>query len=367
MICEYGGALIRAFLPNPGRLLELLLPGSTLYLIAAETHEERKTSYTVVAVERDRRLIMLHTHRTNDAARYIIEAGKLPGFEKARILRAEVPLGHSRFDFLLDHEGRNIYLEVKSVTLFGKRVAMFPDAITARGARHLGELKALAEEGVGTAVLFMVHWPDADIFMPDFHTDPAFARAFLSVRDRVPVIPLALGWGRQLTLDGEVKLLHIPWDYIEEEARDRGSYLLILRLREETVVSVGSLGSISFRAGYYIYVGSAMANLGKRMERHGRLRKRHHWHIDALRAVSEVRAILAVRASIRLECEIAAAVSALADWSVRDFGSTDCACPTHLFGMSQDPLETRRFHDLLQYFRMDRYGQSGPGQPVKGA
>jgi sugar fermentation stimulation protein A len=98
-----------------------------------------------------------------------------------------------------------------------------------------------------------------------------------------------------------------------------------------------------------------MANLSKRMQRHRRLRKKHHWHIDELRAVAEFHSVLAIRSSNRLECEIAKAMSEIAQWSVSGFGSTDCSCETHLFGMSCDPLHSEAFHKLLQYFRMDRY------------
>ncbi len=354
VVCECGGLRCEAFLPNPGRLMELLLPGSLLYLVPGGG-VGRKTSFTVVAVECDHQLIMLHTHRTNDVARYLIEAGKVPGFEDARILRAEVPVGRSRFDFLLDRGGKHVYVEVKSVTLFGQRAAMFPDAVTARGARHLEELKEMSERGTETAVLFIVHWPHAEAFMPDYHTDLNFARTFLTIRDRVAVKPLAVRWRDDLTLRDEARLLRIPWDYVEREAHDRGSYLLVLRVCEKADVAVGRLGKVRFRPGYYIYVGSAMANLTSRLERHKRLRKRHHWHIDELRAVSDVRAALPIRSSVRLECDIAAEMRAIAGEPVPGFGSTDCSCSSHLFFMDVDPVETRPFHDLLRRFRMDRY------------
>jgi sugar fermentation stimulation protein A len=354
MQCELDGIPVEAFLPNPGRLLELLLPDSTVYLTTDEPTEKRRTSFTVVAVERENRLIMLHTHRTNDVARYLVEKGKVPGLEGARIIRAEVPVDHSRFDFLLEDETGPIYLEVKSCTLVGENVAMFPDAVTARGARHLGELKELSQKGLRTAVLFIVHWPCARLFMPDYHTDLHFARSLLDVRHDVKVIPVAVKWRDDLTLDEEVKLLSIPWEFIEKEARDGGSYLLILRVSEGLRISVGGLGDTFFRKGYYVYVGSAMTNLSKRIERHLRLRKLHHWHIDELRAVSDVRAALAIRSSERLECAVADAVSSIADWRVSGFGSSDCSCPTHLFGFGRDPLESGTFHKLLQFFRMDR-------------
>lgn len=352
--CEIEGRRVDAFLPNPGRLHELLLPDAVIYLVVQKPAEQRKTVFTVVAVERAGRPIMLHTHRNNDVARYLLDRGKVPGLEKARIVRAEAPLGHSRFDFLLADSGGEIYVEVKSCTLVGKETAMFPDAVTARGTRHLLELQDLSKKGVRTAVLFVVHWPLARFFMPDYHTDLHFSRTLLNVQSDVKIIPLAVTWHHDLSLDDEVRPLVIPWAVVEKEALDRGSYLLILHLKKGIEISVGKLGKVFFREGYYVYVGSAMSHLSKRVERHMRLRKRHHWHIDELRAVSEVRAVLPVRASDRLECMIADSMASLADWQIPRFGATDCMCPTHLFGTIRDPLESSRFQGLLQYFRMDR-------------
>ena len=147
--------------------------------------------------------------------------------------------------------------------------------------------------------------------------------------------------------------MNIPSKKGRKGAEDRGSYLLVLNLKRSRTISVGKLGEVSFRGGFYVYVGSAMANLTKRMDRHRRLRKLHHWHIDELRAVAEFHSVLAIRSSDRLECEIAKAMSKITEWSVPGFGSTDCSCKTHLFGMSGDPLESESFHKTLQYFRTD--------------
>ena len=357
--CQLGNQRVSAFLSNPGRLQELLLPGSTVHLVKGREDGERKTLYTVVAVEREDLPIMLHTHRSNDVARYLIERGKIPGLERARIVKAEVQVGRSRFDFLLEEDRQRIFLEVKSCTLVGNKVAMFPDAVTERGARHLRELADLSRNGTRTAVLFVVHWPFAQVFMPDYHTDLNFARTLQDVRHDVAVIPLAVRWHRDLSLAPLTRLLDIPWSYIEQEAKDRGSYLLLLRLEDRMTIQVGSLGQREFKKGFYVYVGSAMANLSQRMERHRHLRKKHHWHIDELRALTEFRSALAIRSATRLECQIAQAFSKMADESIRGFGCSDCKCGTHLFRMKTDPLQSAAFHKLLQYFRMDRYEEVG--------
>jgi len=353
--CISGGKNIRAFLPNPGRLQELLLQGSILHIIEENTNPERKTAFTVVAVERDGVPIMLHTHRTNQVARFLIENGLIPTLQGASVVKAEATVGRSRFDFLLNDGRGEIYMEVKSCTLVGERVAMFPDAVTARGARHLEELATLSFDGTRTAVLFVVHWPFAEVFMPDYHTDLHFAQTLLKVHNDVDIIPVSVRWNDDLSLVPDVRILPIPWEYIEREAKDRGSYLFVLRLSDDKKINVGKLGSIVFKKGFYVYVGSAMANLTARIERHQRLRKNFHWHIDSLRDVSEVVGVFSIRSSDRLECELASSVSNIAEWPIQGFGSSDCTCPTHLFGFKKDPVSLPSFQRLLQYFRMDRF------------
>ena len=353
--CRLGERIIQAFLPNPGRLWELLLPGVTIYITEDPPSPTRKNAFTAVAVEREGVPIFLHTHRTNEVAARLIDQGKVPGWEGARVISREIRVDHSRFDLLVEHRKKQWLIEVKSCTLFGKRTAMFPDAVTERGARHLLELAELSDRGRRTAVLFIVHWLRAEFFLPDYHTDLFFAQTFLSCRNRVEIIPLAVEWKPDLSLGARAMRLEIPWELIQEEAQDRGSYLLILKLnRKMNLVFGRKENRQAFPAGYYVYAGSAMKNLTQRLERHRRLRKNKFWHIDYLREVSEFIAALPVRSSEDLECRLAEWIRAVADWDISGFGASDCDCPGHLFGMKEDPLRSPSFIGLLQYFRMDR-------------
>lgn len=84
----------------------------------------------------------------------------------------------SRIDFrLVDSNGRPCWVEVKSATLVEGRTARFPDAVTARGKRHVDELAALAQQGERAAVVFIVQRPDADRLTPQWEADPAFSQA----------------------------------------------------------------------------------------------------------------------------------------------------------------------------------------------
>jgi sugar fermentation stimulation protein A len=351
--CTVGGTEVTAHLPNPGRLWELLLPGRTVYLTEEEI-PHRRTRHTAVAVDRDGILIVLHTHRTNDAVRWLIEQGAVPGLERAEVIRREATVGHSRFDFHLLNEGQSLLMEVKSCTLFGRTIAMFPDAVTSRGTKHLRELAELRKAGTKTAVIFLCHWNRARWFLPDFHTDFEFARTMLTSRRDVDMKPIAVEWSDGLALAPAARELTIPWDLMEQEVQDRGSYLIMLHLPADSVIAVGKLGTVRFRRGYYLYVGAAATHLTKRVQRHMRRQKTFHWHIDYLKGHADRRIVFPIRSSEPLEHDVAAALSEVAQWSVAGFGASDCGCETHLFGMDDHPLHNQAFINLLLDFRIHR-------------
>jgi len=353
VVCGFHGKTIKAFLPNPGRLWELLLPGAVLYL-EKSLQPERKLPYTVVAIEREGRPVMAHTHRTNDLVEYLLRNDMFPGLEGTEIIRREVQHGNSRFDFLLKRRKEEVYLEVKSCTLFGKSIAMFPDAVTARGKKHVEELAEMKDHGKSGAVVFLICWPKARFFMPDYHTDLEFSKTVLAVKDKVSFLPIALEINPDFSLTSKVRMLEIPWDVLQKEVEDRGSYILILRLPAERTLKIGKLVQVKFKAGYYLYTGSALKNLTQRLEKHKRERKKLFWHIDYLRAHAEVHLALPIRASDPLECKLADALEKISDWQVPNFGCSDCSCGSHLFGMRKDPIHTPEFISILQYFRMDR-------------
>lgn len=353
IVCEVDGEEKLAHLPNPGRMWELLFPGTLLYLVPA-AGRNRKTRLKVVGVERDGVPVMLDTQYSNTVAERLITRQQIPQLAGWQVLKREVPFGHSRFDLLLGRGEERFILEIKSCTLFGGRVAMFPDAVTERGRKHVEELALLSDQGYRVGVLFLIHWQRAEYFLPDYHTDLEFGKTFFRLRNKVQFMAVALRWERDFSLPDEVRPVAIPWKLIGRELNDSGCYIFIVRLPAEQTIVIGSKGSMVFSKGYYLYVGSAKNSLSKRLERHQRKRKRFHWHIDYLRTFCEPHASIAIRTTADLEHELAGAVSAIADWQVPGFGCSDCSCTSHLFGMQEDPLHSSRFISLLQYFRMDR-------------
>lgn len=92
-------------------------------------------------------------------------------------IHAEVSAGHGvRLDFLLEGSGKTCFLEVKSCTLVENRVAGFPDAVTARGVKHLVHMQRLLSGGFRCVLLFLVQRTDAEIFRPADDVDPAYGR-----------------------------------------------------------------------------------------------------------------------------------------------------------------------------------------------
>lgn len=353
VLCADGDGLKQAHLPNPGRMWELLLPGTLLFLVPT-AGQDRKTGFKVIGVERDGVPVMLDTHYSNTVAAGLISRQRIPQLAGWQVLKREVPFGHSRFDLLLGRGEERFILEVKSCTLFGERLAMFPDAVTERGRKHLEELAQLAGQGYRVGVLFLVHWQRAEYFLPDYHTDLEFSRTFFRLRHTVRFMAVSLLWQRDFSLPDAVRPVAIPWEIIGREINDSGCYIFIIRLPAAQAVAIGSKGSMVFKQGYYLYVGSAKNNLSKRLERHQRKRKRFHWHIDYLRACCEFQAAIAIRTTADLEHELAGAIKAIAGWQVPGFGCTDCACASHLFGMEENPLHQPQFIKVLQYFRLDR-------------
>ena len=172
---------------NTGRCRELLLPGSTVYL-AESANTARKTAFDLVAVEKrcpDGRnlLINMDSHITNSAAEEFLFLHNLfPDlFSSLPVIKREVPFGSSRFDFLLEKDGKKLFLEVKSVTLEENKVVLFPDAPTLRGVKHLEELLQAKRKGYECAVLFVVQLKGATLFRPNDATHPQFGETLKKV------------------------------------------------------------------------------------------------------------------------------------------------------------------------------------------
>jgi len=158
---------------NTGRCRELLPVGARVWCQRAQ-NPARKTKFDLITVRKGERLINMDSQAPNVAAGEWLRAG---GLGQIRDLRAEVRQGDSRFDFAFRKDGIDCFLEVKGVTLEHDGVCAFPDAPTERGARHLRHLTALAREGYGAWVLFVIQMENVKYLHPNDATDPDFGAA----------------------------------------------------------------------------------------------------------------------------------------------------------------------------------------------
>lgn len=129
-----------------------------------------------------------------------------------------------------------------------------------------------------------------------------------------------------------------------------GTYLLVLYLPNWHDIDVGSLGTLTFERGYYLYIGSAFGpgGLDARIRRHLRRVKKHRWHIDYLSAEASIIETWFSNQSVKHECRWAKILEGVSDLGmpVIGFGSSDCSCASHLFYSKKKPILTHYRHRL---------------------
>jgi sugar fermentation stimulation protein A len=173
---EVHGQPVGAHLPNSGRLTELLTPGRPCWL-APINSPRRKTDFDLKLVEYAGVLVSVDARLPNLLLAEALERRQLAPFQEYTRFEREVSLGESRIDFQLQIPGGPLWIETKSVTLVEHGLALFPDAPTARGARHVRELTEAVHAGDRATIVFVVQRPDARRFAPHDAADPAFGEA----------------------------------------------------------------------------------------------------------------------------------------------------------------------------------------------
>jgi len=126
-----------------------------------------------------------------------------------------------------------------------------------------------------------------------------------------------------------------------------GSYILILELKKPRRVKIGSLEFCKFPKGHYFYVGSAKKGIEQRIMRHIRSNIKH-WHIDYLKAKAKIIGAIIIEDSNLNECTISSILRKRYEAPVRNFGSSDCSCSSHLFF---DPTFKSSIKSLIEYLK----------------
>lgn len=178
---EINGETVRCHVKNTGRCRELLIPGADVYLEDFDGRMgSRKLRYSLIAVRKGNTLINMDSQAPNKVVAEALHCGaiQLPGMNELKIIKAEKTCGSSRLDFYVeDICCRKGFIEVKGVTLEENGIAMFPDAPTERGLRHIEELCRAVSEGFCGYILFVIQMQGVSLFTPNYRTHAAFGEA----------------------------------------------------------------------------------------------------------------------------------------------------------------------------------------------
>ncbi len=163
---------------NTGRCKELLIPECTVYL-SESGNTARKTKYDLIAVEKLRKnssplLINMDSQAPNHAVEEWLKKGNL--FSTHANIKREVRYENSRFDFFISDGERKAFLEVKGVTLEENDIALFPDAPTERGIKHINELIKCIADGYEAYVLFVIQMKEIIGFSPNYKAHAEFGK-----------------------------------------------------------------------------------------------------------------------------------------------------------------------------------------------
>lgn len=171
---ELDGQPVVCHVKNTGRCRELLLPGATVLVQMADA-AHRKTAWDLIAVWKGRRLINMDAQAPNKVFREWLAKGGL-GFTPT-LIKPEFTHNDSRFDFYFEAAGRRCLAEIKGVTLEENGVALFPDAPTERGVKHLHGLLHSVAEGFAAYAVFIIQMRGVHYFAPNWATHPQFGQA----------------------------------------------------------------------------------------------------------------------------------------------------------------------------------------------
>lgn len=157
---------------NTGRCRELLIPGSQVILNQSD-NLSRKTKYDLVAVYKQG---LGFVNIDSQAPNQVVKEWLLSqNYDK---IQPEYRFGNSRLDFYLEKDDEKFLMEVKGCTLEIDGIGYFPDAPTARGAKHLREMTKAALAGYKCYIVFVIQMPEVKEVLPNAATDPLFAKAF---------------------------------------------------------------------------------------------------------------------------------------------------------------------------------------------
>ena len=194
------GTVVTAHCANTGSMMQVSEPGSDVMLSKAD-NPNRKTQWDWQLVKVNGQWAGINTSVPNILLREGFETGVIPAFDGFDTIKMEVKYGeqNSRADAMLTGPSGVMYVEAKNVTLVENDCALFPDAVTSRGLKHLDELALMVKQGHRAAMFFLSQRMDADCIGIASHIDPDYSRKVKEVIDRGVEI---IAWRAKVTIEG---------------------------------------------------------------------------------------------------------------------------------------------------------------------
>jgi len=204
------GTVVTAHTTNTGSLLSCLVPGAPV-LLSDHGQSKRKTRYTWESIRIGDTWVGVNTAVPNRLMLIALQNGELEAFKAFDHVRPEVKFGQSRLDFYLENRTEKMFLEVKNVTYKSGRKALFPDAPTKRGLKHLDELLRFIDQGYRAGMVYIIGRTDVEVFAPARHIDLPYAEALAQAAGKgLEIYPYMVRYDE--TGARIVKQLPIEWE-----------------------------------------------------------------------------------------------------------------------------------------------------------
>jgi sugar fermentation stimulation protein A len=185
-----GSKSVKVHIHDPGRLTDILYPGNHVLLKKA-SGKNRKTEWDLIAGKAEDYFILTHSGYHRQISMWVLENKILESLANTEKILPEQFFGESRLDYLLEEAGHRTWVEVKGCTLAENGRAMFPDAPTTRGRRHVEELIRAVRSGDKAMMMVLVFRQEAQCFSAHERIDPDFADSFKrALKEGVQVQPL---------------------------------------------------------------------------------------------------------------------------------------------------------------------------------
>ena len=184
------GSKITAHCTNSGSMKSCLETDAEVYLTPVND-PKRKTKFTWEMIKINGDWVGINTSNPNKLAFEFLTNKSIRGLDQYDSVKTEVKFGESRLDLLAENDNERCAIEVKNVTLKEDDYALFPDAKTVRGLKHLNTLIRLKKEGYRTVMLYIIQRSDVQIFAPAKEIDPDYAKTLKQAHNNgVDIFPV---------------------------------------------------------------------------------------------------------------------------------------------------------------------------------